>query len=66
MIHSDSIAIDAWISVNSEGKIVGDVDYVEVSNIAVLVTPVPWGVWMITTWIIFQNLIKAISLQGKN
>jgi methylenetetrahydrofolate dehydrogenase (NADP+)/methenyltetrahydrofolate cyclohydrolase len=65
MIHPESIVIDAWISVDSSGNVIGDVDTVNVSKIARFVTPVPWGVWLITTSIIFKNLLKAISLQGK-
>ena len=63
MVHKDSIVIDAGISVNPEGKTVGDTDYASVAAIARFVTPVPGGVGMITTGVVFQNLIRAISLQ---
>ena len=63
MVHQNSIIIDAWISTNRSWWIVGDVDYTNVVHVAKFVTPVPWWVGLITTWIIFQNLIRAIGLQ---
>ncbi len=65
MVHWESIVIDAWISIDSTWKTRGDVDYPNVIQVAKFVTPVPWWVGMITTWIIFQNLIRAILLQTK-
>lgn len=63
MVHWKSIVIDAWISVDNTWKTRGDVDYPNVVKVARFVTPVPWWVGLITTWIIFQNLIRAIWLQ---
>lgn len=63
MVDKNTIIIDAWISLNSSGKIVWDVDYENVSKKVRYVTPVPGWVWPITTSIIFQNLIKWIIIQ---
>lgn len=65
MVHAESIVIDAWISTNEEWKIIWDVDYESVSKIATFTTPVPGWVGMITTGMVFQNLIKAAYLQKK-
>ena len=63
MVTENTIVIDAWISLNSEWKVIWDTDYVSVSNIAKYVSPVPWGVWVVTTSLIFKNLLKWIELQ---
>lgn len=63
MVNENTIVIDAWISVNSEGWVIWDVDYKEVSEVAKYVTPVPGWVWTVTTSIIFKNLIQWIQLQ---
>ena len=65
MVHWKSIVIDAWISVDNTWKTRGDVDYPNVVKVARFVTPVPWWVGLITTSIIFRNLIRAILLQTK-
>lgn len=63
MVTSESIIVDAWISVDENWKIYWDVDYENVSKLAKYVTPVPGWVWLITTSMIFKNLLKAIELQ---
>lgn len=65
MANADSVIIDVGTALNESGKMVGDVDYEAVSRIAKFVTPVPGGVGMITTGIVFQNLIQAIQLQKR-
>ncbi len=42
-----------------DGKIVGDVDFDQVSEIASLITPVPGGVGPVTTAILMENVVKA-------
>jgi len=46
-------------------KIVGDVDYENVRKIVRAITPVPGGVGPMTVVSLFQNLLKACSLQTK-
>lgn len=65
MVGPESMIIDVGTSLDEHGKMVGDVDYEKVAQIAKFVTPVPGGVGMITTGIVFQNLIRAIRLQEK-
>ena len=63
MVTKDSLVIDVGTALNEAGKMVGDVDYEAVQQVAKFVTPVPGWVGMITTGIVFQNLIRAIQLQ---
>jgi methylenetetrahydrofolate dehydrogenase (NADP+)/methenyltetrahydrofolate cyclohydrolase len=65
MVHKNTIVIDAWIIPTNDTKswITWDTDYDEVSKIAKYVTPVPGWVWVVTTSIIFQNLIGWIIKQ---
>lgn len=63
MVTETSFVIDVGTALNEAGKMVGDVDYEAVSQVAKFVTPVPGGVGMITTGIVFQNLLRAIQLQ---
>ncbi len=64
MVHADLTLIDAGINETAEGKIAGDVSP-EAATVAAALSPVPGGVGTLTTAILFQNLMKAISLQSK-
>jgi methylenetetrahydrofolate dehydrogenase (NADP+)/methenyltetrahydrofolate cyclohydrolase len=64
MVHADLTLIDAGINETEEGKIAGDVSP-EAAMVAAALSPVPGGVGTLTTAILFQNLMKAISLQSK-
>lgn len=44
-------------------KIVGDVDFENVSKIASFITPVPGGVGAVTTCILAKNLVNLVKLQ---
>jgi len=64
MISPGTVVIDAGINPTPDGKgICGDVAP-DVEEVAKAMTPVPGGVGSLTTTIIMQNLLKAISLQG--
>lgn len=60
-LREDQIVIDAGINV-TEGGIVGDVDADAIGAVRAL-TPVPGGVGPLTSTVIFDNLLRAISLQ---
>ena len=63
MIKENAIVIDVGINRNSEtGKICGDVDYEEVSEIASYITPVPGGVGPMTIAMLMNNVIKAAKI----
>ncbi|MCX6087810.1 MAG: bifunctional methylenetetrahydrofolate dehydrogenase/methenyltetrahydrofolate cyclohydrolase, partial [Caldiserica bacterium] len=47
------------------GKIIGDVDFDDVKDVAGWVTPVPGGIGILTTLMLFKNTIKAAKIQNK-
>ena len=57
-VKNGSIVIDVGTNRNSEGKLVGDVDFNSVKNIAGYITPVPGGVGPMTIACLFDNLIE--------
>ncbi|RYL93333.1 bifunctional 5,10-methylenetetrahydrofolate dehydrogenase/5,10-methenyltetrahydrofolate cyclohydrolase [Sporolactobacillus sp. THM19-2] len=61
MVHPELVIIDAGINDTPDG-ITGDVN-AEVAESIRAMTPVPGGVGKITTMVLFQNLIRAVSLQ---
>ncbi|MDL2260374.1 bifunctional 5,10-methylenetetrahydrofolate dehydrogenase/5,10-methenyltetrahydrofolate cyclohydrolase [Deltaproteobacteria bacterium OttesenSCG-928-K17] len=64
MVAPGQTVIDAGINQLEDGSLCGDVDTEPVSQIVRAITPVPGGVGSLTTTVIMQNLLKAISLQG--
>ena len=65
MVKSGAVVIDAGINRNDEGKIIGDVDFENVSKIASYITPVPGGVGPMTIAMLMKNVIKAAKgLEG--
>lgn len=62
MIKDDAILIDVGISI-VDGKIVGDIDYEDVKNKCLYITPNPGGVGPMTIAMIIENLVKAYELQ---
>ena len=65
MIKDGAIVVDIGINKNEEGKLVGDVDFENVSKKASYITPVPGGVGPMTIAMLLKNTIKAVKLQGK-
>ncbi len=63
MVAPGQTVIDAGINQLEDGSLCGDVDTEAVSQIVRAITPVPGGVGSLTTTVIMQNLLKAISLQ---
>jgi len=57
-IKNGSIVIDVGTNRNSEGKLVGDVDFNSVKDIAGYITPVPGGVGPMTIACLFDNLFE--------
>ncbi len=62
MVKPGAIVIDVGINETEDG-IVGDVDFRAVKSVAGHITPVPGGVGSVTTVLLFQNLLKGMSLQ---
>jgi len=65
MIKDGAIVVDIGINKTEDGKIVGDVDFENVSKKASYITPVPGGVGPMTIAMLLKNTIKAAKLQGK-
>lgn len=57
--NEDSVIIDVGMSVDSEGKLSGDVDYPNVSEMVAMITPVPGGVGAVTTSILLSHVVHA-------
>lgn len=64
MIKKDAVIIDIGINRTEEGKIVGDVDFENIKEIASYITPVPGGVGPMTIAMLMNNVIKATKIQN--
>ena len=58
MVKDEAIVIDVGIN-RVDGKLVGDVNFEDVSKKASLLTPVPGGVGPMTIAMLMENVIKA-------
>lgn len=59
MVKDGAIVIDVGINRTEEGKLVGDVDFENVSKKASYITPVPGGVGPMTIAMLMLNVVKA-------
>jgi len=57
-----SVIIDVGMSIDSEGKLSGDVDYPNVSENVSMITPVPGGVGAVTTSILLSHVVHACKM----
>ena len=62
-IKDGAVVIDVGMDRNKEGKLVGDVDFENVSKKASYITPVPGGVGPMTIAMLMNNVIKACKIQ---
>ncbi len=62
MIRQGAVVIDVGINRLDDGRIVGDVDFDEVSKKASFITPVPGGVGPMTVAMLMTNLVKAAKI----
>ena len=62
-IKKDAIVIDVGINRLESGEIVGDVDYNNVKNKALAITPVPGGVGPMTIAMLLQNTYDLYKKQ---
>lgn len=62
-VKEGAVVIDVGINFTEEGKLVGDVNYDEVKDVAGFITPVPGGVGAITTTKLAEHLMKAVEQQ---
>ena len=67
MVKPGAVVIDVGINRNSEGKLVGDVDFANVKEVAGYITPVPGGVGPMTITMLIANTVRAAErLSGLN
>ena len=64
MVKKDAIVVDVGINRGEDGKLCGDVDFDEVSEVASYITPVPGGVGPMTIAMLMNNIVKATKLQN--
>lgn len=64
MVKDGAVVIDVGINRNEDGKLVGDVDFENVSKKASYITPVPGGVGPMTIAMLMNNVVKAAELQN--
>ena len=66
MIKPGATVIDVGINRVAPKKLVGDVDFDAVKEVAGAITPVPGGVGLLTIAMLMQNTVTAAELQLKN
>ena len=59
MVKPGAIVIDVGISRLEDGKVVGDVDFDAVKEVAGFITPVPGGVGRMTITMLLENTVEA-------
>ena len=59
MVKPGAIVIDVGMNRNDEGKLCGDVDFANVSQVASAITPVPGGVGPMTITMLLVNTIES-------
>ena len=65
MVKDDVIIIDIGVSRTEEGKLVGDVDFENVSKKSSYITPSPGGVGPMTIAMLLSNTLKAAKINAK-
>ena len=63
MVKPGAIVVDIGINKNDEGKIVGDVDFANVSPKTSFITPVPGGVGPMTIAMLLKNTLKSAQMR---
>ncbi len=58
-VKPGAVVIDVGMNRRSDGKLVGDVDYEDVSEVCSAITPVPGGVGPLTIAYLLENTFKA-------
>ena len=69
MVKPDAVVIDVGINrietAEGKGKLVGDVDYEAIKNIASYITPVPGGVGPMTVAMLLQNTYLSYLMKNQ-
>jgi len=64
MVKPGAVVIDVGINRTSDKKLVGDVDFEQVKEVASAITPVPGGVGLLTIAMLLSNTVKAVKLKN--
>ena len=64
MVAPGAVVIDVGTNRGDDGKLVGDVDFDQVSKVASAITPVPGGVGPMTVAMLMQNVVLAAELSS--
>lgn len=62
MVKEGAVVIDVGMNRDESGKLCGDVDFDNVSNIASAITPVPGGVGPMTITMLLENTLTAAEI----
>ena len=62
MVKPGVVVIDVGTNKDPDGKLVGDVDFGPVSEIASAITPVPGGVGPMTVAMLLKNTLRSAQL----
>jgi methylenetetrahydrofolate dehydrogenase (NADP+) / methenyltetrahydrofolate cyclohydrolase len=62
MVAPGAVVVDVGTNRGEDGKLVGDVDFDQVSKVASAITPVPGGVGPMTVAMLMQNVVLAAEL----
>jgi methylenetetrahydrofolate dehydrogenase (NADP+) / methenyltetrahydrofolate cyclohydrolase len=65
MVKDDAVIIDIGVSRTAEGKLVGDVDFENVSKKCSYITPSPGGVGPMTIAMLLSNTLKAAKINAQ-
>ncbi|MGI6091473.1 MAG: bifunctional methylenetetrahydrofolate dehydrogenase/methenyltetrahydrofolate cyclohydrolase FolD [Veillonellaceae bacterium] len=65
MVKPGAVVIDVGINRVADKKLVGDVDFDQVKEVAGAITPVPGGVGLLTIAMLLHNTVKAAAVLNK-
>jgi len=65
MVSPGMVVIDVGVSEDETGKLSGDMDFDEVSEVVGMITPVPGGVGAVTTTILLAHTVEAAERLSK-
>lgn len=63
MVKPGAVVVDVGINRSADKKLVGDVDFEQVKEVAGAITPVPGGVGLLTIATLLSNTVKAVKVR---
>jgi methylenetetrahydrofolate dehydrogenase (NADP+)/methenyltetrahydrofolate cyclohydrolase len=64
MVRPGAVVVDFGVNVLDDGRMVGDVDFAGVAEVASAITPVPGGTGPVTNVMLLRNVLRAARRQG--